>query len=156
TFLLSCRVLGRRVEHQIIARLGELAVERKLEWVEIHFNPSAKNKPAFDFLQAIGEKFREPLNGGYIFRLPAAYASQLAFCPQSNELDPVASSDQATPKTANGTRDAQHAKLSFCRQIALEFNDAAKIHAKIESKAIIRHGNEVSYSPPRTELEGQL
>jgi FkbH-like protein len=156
TFLLSCRVLARGVEHRIIARLGELALERKLEWVEIHFNPSAKNKPAFDFLQAIGEKFRQPLNGGYIFRLPAAHASQLAFRPLSNELERVASSGQATSNTGNGTRDAQHAKLSFCRQIALEFNDAAKIHAKIESKAVIRHGNEVSYSPPRTELEGQL
>ena len=30
TFLLSCRVLGRGVEHRMLARLGELARDRKL------------------------------------------------------------------------------------------------------------------------------
>jgi len=89
SFLLSCRVLGRGVEHRVVARLGELAQERKLEWVEIHFNPSPKNKPAFDFLQSIGEKFQQSLNGGYVFRFPATDASQVRFDPQSDEIEPA-------------------------------------------------------------------
>ena len=34
TMLLSCRVLGRGIEHAMLARLGRLAVERGLSWVE--------------------------------------------------------------------------------------------------------------------------
>jgi len=155
TFLLSCRVLGRGVEHRVVARLGQLALERKLEWVEIHFNPSPKNKPTFDFLQSVGEQFRQSLNGGYVFRFPAAHAGQLTFNPPNNELEPASSPDHATP-TQHATSNSQPAKFSLCRQIALEFNDPAKIHARIESKAVIRHGNQASYIPPRSELESQL
>ena len=40
TFLASCRVLGRGVEHRMVARLGEIAREHGLERVEIPFTPT--------------------------------------------------------------------------------------------------------------------
>jgi FkbH-like protein len=150
SFLLSCRVLGRGVEHYILARLGKIARQRNLEWVDVHFNPSKKNKPAFDFLQTIGESFRQPLNGGYIFRFPSAFASEVVFRAQANDLRPALESANHTPRLT------PHAKFSLCRQIALEFNDPAKIHAGIESKAVVQPGNRTNYIPPRTELEKQL
>jgi amino acid adenylation domain-containing protein/FkbH-like protein len=154
TFLLSCRILGRGVEHRVVARLGELAQERKLEWVEIRFNPSPKNKPAFDFLQSVGEKFQQSLNGGYVFRLPADYASQVRFDPKSDELEPRSS---LQPQSTNDAADnTEHGKFLLCRKIALELNEPAKIHAAIESKAIIRSGNRASYCAPKSELEIQL
>ena len=149
SFLLSCRILGRGVEHRVVARLGELALERKLEWVQIHFNPSPKNKPAFDFLQSIGEQFRQSLNGGYVFRFPAADASKIRFNADSNELE----SEKAARIPYH---DTDRAKFTLCRQIALELNDPAKIHAAIESKAVIRSGNRTSYSPPKLDVEIQL
>jgi FkbH-like protein len=157
TFLLSCRVLARGVEHRTIAHLGELALERKLEWVEIHFNPSPKNKPAFDFLQRIGEQFCQPLNGGYVYRFPAVYAaSQLTLRPQSNELELLSTTDRATRNAEDATRNRQHQKFSLCRQIALELNNAAKIHAKIESNIVVQHTTRTTCVPPRTELETRL
>lgn len=50
TFLLSCRALGRGVEHRMVARLGELAVERGLARVEIPFVAGQRNRPAALFL----------------------------------------------------------------------------------------------------------
>jgi thioesterase domain-containing protein len=151
SFLLSCRVLGRGVEHRMLARLGEIAHERKLEWVDVHFNPSPKNKPAFEFLQNVGEQFRQPLNGGYIFRFPAVFASQLAFRLQGNCV-PAAPSQPAP----DATRNKQAAKFSVCRQIALELNEPAKIHARIESKTVVRHSSRTDHISPRSELEKQL
>jgi amino acid adenylation domain-containing protein/FkbH-like protein len=164
TFLLSCRVLGRGVEHRVVARLGELALERKLDWVEIRFNPSSKNKPAFEFLESIGAKFRQSLNGGDVFRFPAADAGQVRFEQLGSELERASSLQQQSNsvqslKVAEGPAEAgtpYQAKFDLCRQIALELNDPAKIHAAIESKAVIRSGNRTSYSPPRSELETQL
>ena len=37
TFLLSCRVLGRGVEHRMLARLGDIARERELDYVEVPY-----------------------------------------------------------------------------------------------------------------------
>src|SRR6202034_3543070 len=54
TFLLSCRALGRGVEHRMVARLGEIAQRRSLARVEIPFVPSARNRPAALFLESIG------------------------------------------------------------------------------------------------------
>src|ERR1051326_3849976 len=128
TLLLSCRVLGRGVEHRMLARLGEIARERKLEWVDVHFNPSPRNKPAFDFLQSTGEQFRQPLNGGYIFRFPTAFASDVVFRPRGNE---IASSSTVQQSSGEASRVPNHvsAKFSLCRQNALELNDPSKIHA---------------------------
>ncbi|MFZ6029974.1 MAG: HAD-IIIC family phosphatase [Chloroflexota bacterium] len=70
TLLLSCRVLGRQVEHRMLVALAQAARESNLEWVEIPYVPTAKNQPAFDFLNAVGETFRYRRNGGYSFRFP--------------------------------------------------------------------------------------
>lgn len=57
TFLLSCRVLGRRVEHRLLARLGEIARERGAAVVVVPFAPSERNQPFAAFLAELG---REP------------------------------------------------------------------------------------------------
>jgi FkbH-like protein len=54
TFLLSCRALGRGVEHRMVARLGEIARQRGLHRVEIPFVHSPRNHPAALFLESIG------------------------------------------------------------------------------------------------------
>jgi FkbH-like protein len=54
TFLLSCRALGRGVEHRMLAHLGEIAQQRGLARVEIPFVPSPRNRPAALFLESIG------------------------------------------------------------------------------------------------------
>jgi FkbH-like protein len=54
TFLLSCRILGRGVEHRIVAHLGEIAQRRGLARVEIPFVRSPRNRPAELFLESIG------------------------------------------------------------------------------------------------------
>jgi FkbH-like protein len=56
TFLLSCRVLGRGVEHKMMSKLGEIGKELSLENVNIRFNETAKNLPAKKFLEEILEQ----------------------------------------------------------------------------------------------------
>ena len=53
TFLLSCRILGRGVEHRMVAHLGDIAQQRGLHRVEIPFVPSPRNRPAALFLESI-------------------------------------------------------------------------------------------------------
>jgi FkbH-like protein len=53
TFLLSCRVLGRGVEHQIVANLGRLAAEAGARTVRLRVEATKRNTPARSFVESI-------------------------------------------------------------------------------------------------------
>lgn len=52
TLLLSCRVLGRGVEHRLMSWIGHHAASSGCPKVEIPFLPTARNTPAREFLSA--------------------------------------------------------------------------------------------------------
>ncbi len=169
TFLLSCRVLGRGVEHAILAHLGKLARERGLEWVDVHYHRSQKNKPAHDFLESVGSQFCQAQNGGFIYRFPAKVAAEIVFAPesQSAESQNAKALNEAGAGTENaaGNRSTMNAAAAAAtpgntfrryRGLALEANNAAKIHAVIEARAHTRSGKQSGYRPPETELQRQL
>jgi FkbH-like protein len=54
TFLLSCRALGRGVEHRMLAFLGELAAKRRLAHVNLELRTTPKNLPARQFVESLG------------------------------------------------------------------------------------------------------
>jgi acyl transferase domain-containing protein/acyl carrier protein len=53
TFLLSCRVLGRGVEHRIVAELGQMAAEAGARAVKLRVETTKRNTPARSFVSAI-------------------------------------------------------------------------------------------------------
>jgi FkbH-like protein len=52
--VLSCRALGRRVEHRMLSRLGLMAQGEGLSKVRINFFSTPKNQPAREFLESLG------------------------------------------------------------------------------------------------------
>jgi len=161
TFLLSCRVLGRGVEHRMLARIGETAQQRKLNWVDVHFASTDRNQPALDFLESIGGPFRQSLNGGLLFRFPAGFAAEVTFNPQANEAPISEPKDEAAraTKTAtpeNNNRAGGVGKFTRCRDIALNANDAALIHQHLEAHTQVRAASHSNYVAPRNETERQL
>jgi FkbH-like protein len=52
--LLSCRALGRRVEHKMLSHLAGIALQEGRETIRIHFVPTRKNQPAREFLESLG------------------------------------------------------------------------------------------------------
>ncbi len=79
TFLLSCRALGRGVEHRMLARLGEIAVERGLADVEIPFSPTPRNRPAEALLKSVGAAFEQSAGAGSKFRFPAETLARVTY-----------------------------------------------------------------------------
>jgi len=141
----------------MLDRLGEIACEKSLKWVDAHFTQSAKNKPALDFLESVASPFRQALNGGYVFRLPAGFAREITFHPQrKGQTEERASGSHK----AQGERKLEGApgasKFSACRRIALEAKDLAKIHQQIESKGRLRAATTRSYAPPQSAIEEKL
>jgi FkbH-like protein len=76
TFLLSCRVLGRGVEHRLMNRLAEEALQRGLHTITGRFIPTARNEPARQFLRSItGDAIER-------YRISAEVAARAGWTPQ--------------------------------------------------------------------------
>jgi FkbH-like protein len=63
SFLLSCRALGRKVEHRMLARLGEIARDRGTPAIHINFVDTGRNQPAREFLESVGLEFGDESPG---------------------------------------------------------------------------------------------
>jgi FkbH-like protein len=140
TFLLSCRALGRGVEHRMVARLGEMALERGLERVEIPFVEGKRNRPALLFLQSLGAK-----DAGGVFRLTAAQAAELQYRPGAGHAGDSLPRERPAPTTP---------RIPYAR-IATELRDPEQILEHIRS-ASHRSGPRREVEPPRTALERDL
>ncbi len=139
TFLLSCRVLGRGVEHRIVARLGEIALERGLSRVEIPFVPGQRNRPAALFLEAIGA------GKG----LPAEAAAAVRYSVgQPSPPDSHASDSSRDREEGAGAQRVNYVK------IATELRDPSAILERI--RAATRKPAHAASEPPRTPLEREL
>ena len=152
TFLLSCRALGRGVEHRMLAYLGNLAKDQGADYVDVHLVSSAKNKPALDFLESVDGPFRQALNGGYVFRFPAEVAAEISFQPQNSAVDSLKLIPRSKPTVQS------HIPSTFARwrRIALEANQVNKIQALIEAKAGMRKGLALETPAPNTDVEREL
>jgi FkbH-like protein len=148
TFLLSCRVLGRGVEHRMLARLGEIAGERGYSRVDVPFIPAQRNRPAMLFLDSVGGPFKQPCDGGFVFQLPAEHARSVSYKPGSGSKAP-----------AEGTRTSAPAKtgqdVDFAR-IATELASVDGILKQLAGPALDRPKGPAPSAAPRTGSERRL
>lgn len=147
TFLLSCRALGRGVEHRMLAAIGELAIERGVARVDVPFKPSQRNRPARLFLESVGAAYKESRGGGLVFRFPAECAARVVYKPSPRPPRP-ASHHRADPHP-NG-----RSRIDYVR-IATELRDPYRVVERIRAAAPAR-ANFNHTAAPRTETERKL
>jgi hypothetical protein len=75
TLLLSCRVLGRGVEHRMLNHLAERARSDGMSRVDVRFVRSKKNQPVFDFLESVAGKYRDGDAETRSYRIPVDVAA---------------------------------------------------------------------------------
>ena len=156
TFLLSCRALGRGVEHRILAELGALAKSMGLATIDLRQVPTGKNQPARDFLESDLGSYQQPREGTIVYRLPVDLAVTIRYRPGRTKELPA---QQQVPAPVSAAGDAMlHAsRASRLAWIASEMLDADKILAAIQAwKRKQRPGPEAAFISPRTDLERKL
>lgn len=153
SFLLSCRALGRGVEHRVIARLGLLAQQRGLKSVNITCKPSPKNIPAVVFLKSLPGVVCASFPDRQMFQLVAAAAASVTYSPTEpthNDNGRVEESGDA------GSRRNGHAEMAvlntFLATIAESLRDAPSIHDRF-AHIRMRHSAVPIAIPPRTPVE---
>jgi FkbH-like protein len=144
TFLLSCRALGRGVENRMVARLGEIALERGLETVEIPFVSGQRNRPAALFLESLCAP-----DAGGIFRLSAADAAAVKYRPGWQAEAP------APPQPWQAEAPAPQGRIDYAR-IASQLREPAAILERIRAASRRAVPSRASEDPPRTPIELDL
>jgi FkbH-like protein len=119
TFLLSCRVLGRGVEHAVVRDLAARAADCGASHLSLPFRPAPRNAPYATFFASLPADERSPVRA----TVPVELARTLA--PVMLSGRDAATREVAAPAVASADRGADH------RRIALESMDVASIRAAL-------------------------
>jgi FkbH-like protein len=118
TLLLSCRVLGRGVEHAMVAHLGRLAQARGKARVRLTLVRTPKNEPALAFADSILKDARRETADGVVWDVPADVAAAVVHRAGEDAPEVIAArkADAAkAPKAAAPSlqgRSARYARLA--------------------------------------------
>jgi FkbH-like protein len=154
TFLLSCRVLGRGVEHQMLAKLGEIAQQHKLDWVEVIYQPTAKNKPILSFLESVGADFQESKEKNQHFKFPADFCKNIIYAHLKTTLN---EKNELPTQSSASTQVGNLANSELLSRIATQLYDPEQILQRLESKIFdLQLERQQPFVAPRTETETQL
>lgn len=156
SFLLSCRALGRGVEHQMLAALGAWARERGLRSLELSFVETPGNRPMRDFLQGILAGREQIVQSGSYF-VTADLAASVRYSPSSVENMPGSPAPSVSPDPSLATSlQAQERSRSLSR-IASELATPQQILSAFESwHRTSRMRPENEYVAPRNIVEHKL
>jgi amino acid adenylation domain-containing protein/FkbH-like protein len=149
TFLLSCRVLGKGVEHRLLARLGEIAAARGLAKVRIPLKPTDRNQPALEFLTSIGSQYRESNGERIDFVIPTQEARNITFQPET------ATAAAPTEEPASRAIPAANGRWSVClTEKSARLLDVPAIVSAIDDRKRGRvRSNSALGGAPRTETQ---
>lgn len=145
TFLLSCRVLGRGVEHQVLAALAAEAIKAGAATIELPLRITAKNRPAADFVASLPAAFTRPESDATIHGFEARSLRELRYAPDARR--PAAAAAEAAPAPA----PAAPPNLSGLRlsadawgRIAALAADANRLRAAVDEHRLRRAGADPS------------
>ena len=140
TFLLSCRVLGRGVEHRVLAHIAQTAIDRGLSAVRIRVEPTRKNQPARQFLHDVAVRFEQQAGPALQYQLPAAEYRELRWRP------PVASA--SAPAKSKKREDTGRRFIEYGR-IARHLSTPALILEAMRAETGNGHGRAAHGSTER-------
>jgi FkbH-like protein len=149
TLLLSCRVLGRGVEYQVLMHLAHIAQKNQLEWLQIRYDASSRNRPVYDFLREIDAEYKE-FEDFNCFLISSAKAVTLKFEPKPYKQPDV--------KESTGYRkDKYRMDTQKLLYISKELNDITKItNAVSYSNKKIYQNEQTPYAEPETPIEKKV
>jgi len=124
TFLLSCRVLGRGVEHTVLADLGRRALADGKRFVDLAYRPTAKNAPVKTFIASLGKSDGNEVGTSWIFA--ADRLTGLEYNP-----DDAAASQSVEPGTE--ARGASVVRAEPMQHIAERLTDVDRIASAVEN-----------------------
>lgn len=159
SLFLSCRVLGRGVEHRMIAALGELAFELHCEQLVIEYKESGKNEPVFSFLYSLGKECYRPDMEKPCFVIPRDKACALVF---RNPEEPAGRGKTVTKDIRGPVEKVKKEGPTFSQrnrllnEILEYFNRPVFIYQHVFENLKTVHKAQGTYMPPVTPSERKV
>jgi len=155
TFLLSCRALGRGVEHRMLSKLGQLAADAGKTHVEVNFVATKRNLPARDFFERTGGAFKQAHEELVVFRYPTEVARHLSHAADAQTPDTIAPS--TPPQNGSvGAQGSSRARAAALREIAGELHRTEALLLRLKPAEATRPELGTPYVAPTTETESAL
>ena len=151
-FMLSCRALGRGIEHRMLAAAGRHAQQLGLDEVAVLFAPGERNSPVRSFLeQAFGVVAQ---GDAFWFRMPAGQAAEVAFDASRSQDDvPAVEVEPAQGKVREAAIEDQGA---LYERIAHELTTAAAIEQAIARRVRPRPDGGTGFIAPAAGMEEDI
>jgi FkbH-like protein/thioester reductase-like protein len=157
TFLLSCRVLGRRVEHAMLEALAELALATGRDLIRLHYRPTDRNTPARSFVSRMGGHGVVPQPDGFDALIPASAVKQRTDADLRSHVAAVKAPPDETEAAADPPAGAAPPfDVSLFQTVALEFRTSEHVLSALRARRSPRPHHDTPYVAPRSALEGQL
>lgn len=161
-FMLSCRVLGRGVEHEMIRAAGHRAKELGLDPIWLAFEPSDRNTVARTFLDSLGEGIVSVDGGRQGVALSAATLDTVLAHAVHQQEAPTAETQPAAP--AEGGQAPDHAVPPRRSQLAQALQEIALIGPQLDAMQLRIQAESSSqrpqlpteYATPRTAWEKKI
>lgn len=148
TFVLSCRVLGRGVEHRIVRELGRLARESRCERVVLPYRSTERSRPARAFLEETFGAFRVDPGGELTqYQVPADRAEQAH--PTGN-ADPV--KPAPAEESGSGEQRAEAQTNAAWYGVTYRLSRVQDIAPAIEPRAHARHAERHGAIGPAAQI----
>jgi FkbH-like protein len=152
TFLLSCRVLGKGVEYQMVNELGKIAISQDKEWVVLTCRKTKKNQPIRQFIEQVAALTNVTVEADCMtYRLPSISLSKVTF--QATEGVPALSStDVEETQGAKSFVD----RRTILKRIATDWRSPEAILRAAHKKRVARIDRSRPYIAPRTGTEERV
>lgn len=155
TFLLSCRALGRGVEHRMLRAVGEQASSSGFSSVEILFTATSRNGPVESFLSRTAEQLGGTAFGGsFVFTAGALAGLVYSLGEQELASSPAHARPDRGPELK--TSDNARARSEFWQRVALEMNNVEAISQRLQAARNAQQRSRKPYAEPRTATEREL
>lgn len=154
TFLLSCRVLGRGVEHAILRHLAAIARSREIETVCLPFNKTARNEPASAFADSVAGAFKGVEGERTVYRIPTHVALKIHHRPgfDPDAIIKARESDGKKPSAQVTTANVSE-RYSIFSQTLLTGKDVVRALSKSNRRHRVLPG---AAALPATEAERHM
>jgi FkbH-like protein len=149
-FLMSCRVLGRGVEHAMIAELGRFAVAQGLDSVRVAALNLPRNQPVRQFLAALPGAI-VAADGAVTFDASGQQAADSRFRPEEAQAEEVNLSEAPVADPRPGTLAPETWEL-----IARQLNRVDAVEQAVRAASTVARTSAAAYRAPRTKLEAEL
>jgi FkbH-like protein len=156
TFLLSCRVLGRGVEHAMLRRLGEIAKHYVLDCLDLRYVLTPKNEPARAFAESVAAEHRIEEQGRTVYRLPVDFASAVVHTPGRDPAAVLAALESAESKSRSSVLTVNTNRSELYGRLAQTLVSGMSVHDALRAWNTRARTLSDQPTPPATYMESEL